>query len=133
MAIRAAQPCNGLENGLQIFPTRESAEVAAFLGKIPQLIVLAAFVHGEMGDIAAMKRDGAAVGYDHSQNHADRGGFSHAVAAHHGDHFAWADLQRKPEQHLAQAIAGLDGFDVKQGNGISHASSPHAVHQDRRA
>ena len=51
---------------------------------------------------------------DQPHDRAHRRGFSHAVAAHQGHHFAARDGEREPEQHLAQAVARLDAADLEQ-------------------
>ena len=77
------------------------------------------------------KTDRARVRRRQPHDGADGGGLAHAVAAHQGHHLSDVDLQRQPEQHLAQAITGLHILDLEQC--ISHGGSPHAGRRDRRA
>ena len=50
---------------------------------------------------------------------ADGRGLAHAVAAHQRHHLAGLDRQRQAEQHLAQAVAGLDAVDFEQRSPLS--------------
>ena len=63
----------------------------------------------------AGEADRACAGRRHAHDGADGRGLAHAVAAHQGDHLARLDLQRQAEQHLAEAVAGLDAVDFEQG------------------
>src|SRR2546430_1191870 len=59
-----------------------------------------------------------------------RGGPAHPVTANEGRHLARRDGERHAEQHLAEAVAGLDVRHLEQ-RAISHDAAP--AHRDRLA
>ena len=83
----------------------------------------------------AGKADGAGARRRETQDRAHGGGLAHAVAPHQRHHLAGLDRQRDAEQHLAEAVAGLDAGDVEHivGHGVSHGPCPPPRPDKRRA
>ena len=71
-------------------------------------------VGGKIARLLPAEADRAGARRRQPHDGADGGGLAHAVAAHQRDHLARLDRQRHAEQHLAQAVAGLDAVDFKQ-------------------
>ena len=68
----------------------------------------------QAADLAAGEADRAGPRRRQPHDRAHGGGLAHAVAAHQRHHLAGRDGERQAEQHLAQAVAGLDVVDLEQ-------------------
>ncbi len=90
----------------EILEDGQPAEIAAFLGEIPDSEP-GALEHGEVGDIDGIEGDRSAVRLDHAEDHAESGCFSGPVSAEEADDFPLA----KQKADIVNDRAAAVGFD----------------------
>ena len=110
MSFRAGQ-VQGFEDGLKVLPDGESLKVAPLLGKIADPLACP-LVHGEVGDVRAVKGNRPAVGHDHPQDHSEGGGLSGSVAAEQADDLLLLEHKADLIDHgpAVVGLAQLGGF-----------------------
>src|SRR5205085_5266684 len=80
----------------------EAAEDRGFLRQIADAEPRA-LIHRQLGDVMAVKLDGAAVGLDQAGDHVEHRGLAGAVRTEQADRFAAADIDADAAYHLAAA------------------------------
>ncbi len=106
----------GFEDGEEVLFDGHALEDGRFLGEVAHAFA-GALIHGELGDVEAVEHDLAAVGDDHSHDHAEGGGFAGAVAAEEADDFAVSDFKGDLVNDGASGVA----FDQVGGFEEDHA------------
>jgi hypothetical protein len=114
-ALLAGHVASGFEDRHQVLFDRELAEDARVLGEVAHPGA-GSEVHRQPGDVAAVERDGAAVGVDEADGHAEAGGLAGSVGPEEADDLALVDVELDPVHHLATAVPLLQGADFQQGH-----------------
>ena len=86
----------------------------------PVRLIQADLASPEGADFAASEANAACARRRQPHDRTDRRRLAHAVTAHQRDHLALPNRERQTEQHLAEAVAGLDIVDLEQRCCISH-------------
>ena len=110
-ALGGGESLEGFDNGQEVLLDGESLKDAGLLGEVAHA-ALGAFVHGQVGDVFAGEVDGAAIGGEHADDHAEAGGFSGAVSTEEADDFAAADA----EADVVDDHAATEAFDQVLGS-----------------
>ncbi len=107
------RPFSGPGGGHEVFVHREIRETAAAFRHKAEPKPGDTMRRHTFGRLA-VEQDAACLWRQEIADGLDRRGFTHAVAAHQGNDFAFGDLELDAEKRLAAAVIGGDVLNIEQ-------------------